>query len=102
MKAAIYKGEESIGLELVERPVPEPDYVLLEMRNCGICGSDLHSYFGHWGQSGNASGHEVTGIVAECGEGVTDAEVGDRVCVECFSHCGECRFCRTGKYSRQR
>ncbi len=99
MKAAIYKGEKAIELESVEKPAPEPGYVLLEMKNCGVCGSDLHSYHGEWGQSSTASGHEVVGIVAECGEGVTNAEVGDRVCAECFSHCGECRFCKTGKYN---
>lgn len=99
MKAAIYHGERSIGIEEVDVPAPKPGYVLLEMKNCGICGSDLHSYHGHWGQSATASGHEVTGVVVECGEGVTNAKVGDRVCVECFSHCGECRFCKVGKYN---
>ena len=100
MKAAIYKGERAIKVEPAEKPVPGPGYVLLEMRNCGVCGSDLHSYFRHWGQSSSkASGHEVSGVVVECGEGVANAKVGDRVCVECFSHCGECRFCMTGKYN---
>jgi threonine dehydrogenase-like Zn-dependent dehydrogenase len=37
--------------------------------------------------------------VAECGEGVTNVRVEDRICVECFSHCGECRFCRIGAYN---
>ena len=99
MKAGIYHGEKSIGIEEVDVPAPEPGYVLLEMKNCGVCGSDLHSYFGRWGQSSNALGHEVSGIVAECGEGVTSVEVGDRVCVECFSHCGKCRFCNVGDYN---
>jgi len=99
VKAAIYRGEKSIGIEEVDPPVPGPGYVLLEMKNCGICGSDLHTYLGHWGQPTSASGHEVSGVVAECGEGVTNVEVGDRVCVECFSHCGECRFCRVGDYN---
>jgi len=99
MKAAIYRGEKSIGIEEVDAPVPGPGYVLLEMKNCGICGSDLHSYLGHWGQSTNASGHEVSGVVAECGQGVTNVEAGDKVCVECFSHCGECRFCKVGAYN---
>ncbi len=99
MKAAIYKGEKSIELEQVEQPVPGPGYVLLEMKNCGVCGSDLHSYHGEWGQGSRASGHEVSGIVVECGEGVDNAKVGDRVCMECFSHCGECSFCETGQYN---
>ncbi|MDQ1316947.1 MAG: hypothetical protein QG588_596 [Candidatus Poribacteria bacterium] len=99
MKAAIYHGEKAISIEDVGVPVPEPGYVLLEMKCCGICGSDLHSYFGQWGQSKNASGHEVSGIIVKCGEGVTDFNVGDRVCMECFSHCGKCRYCKTGQYN---
>lgn len=99
MKAAIYRGERAIEIEEVDVPAPEPGYVLLEMKRCGVCGSDLHSYFGEWGQSAAASGHEVVGVVAECGEGVTNVMVGDRVCVECFSHCGGCRFCEMGDYN---
>jgi L-iditol 2-dehydrogenase len=99
MKAGIYHGAKSIGIEKVDVPTPDPDYVLLEMKTCGICGSDLHSYLGHWGQSATASGHEVCGIVSACGEGVTNVKSGDKVCVECFSHCGECRFCKTGDYN---
>ncbi|MBT3377401.1 MAG: alcohol dehydrogenase catalytic domain-containing protein [Lentisphaerae bacterium] len=99
MKAAIFRGERTIEVEEVPVPVPEPGYVLLEAHNCGICGSDLHSYFGRWGQPETASGHEVVGTVIECGEGVTDITVGTRACVEYASHCGQCRFCRTGRYN---
>ena len=99
MKAAIYHGEQKIGIEDVDIPEPEPGYVLLQMKNCGICGSDLHSYFGQWGQSNKASGHEISGVVVKCGEGVTGFDEGDKVCAECFSHCGKCRFCETGHYN---
>ncbi|RIK43750.1 MAG: hypothetical protein DCC55_04835 [Chloroflexi bacterium] len=100
MKAAIYSGIGQIGLRDVERLPPPPGYVVLQTRRVGICGSDLHSYFGHWNQSHTlAQGHETYGIVAEVGEGVTGFVVGDRVVVECFSHCGECVYCRTGQYN---
>jgi 2-desacetyl-2-hydroxyethyl bacteriochlorophyllide A dehydrogenase len=99
MKAAIYHGEKTIGIEEVGIPTPEPGYVLLQMKNCGICGSDLHSYFGQWGQSSKAPGHEISGIVVKCGEGVTDFKEGDRVCAECFSHCGKCCYCEIGQYN---
>jgi L-iditol 2-dehydrogenase len=99
MKSAIYHGEKTIGIEDVDIPVPGQGYVLLQMKYCGICGSDLHSYFGQWGQSATASGHEVSGVIVKCGEGVTDFKEGDRVCAECFSHCGKCRYCETGHYN---
>lgn len=99
MKAAIYRDVEQIGIDEVEIPAPKPGYVLLKIKSCGICGSDLHSYWGHWGRGTKASGHEISGVVVELGEGVTNVKVGDRVCVECFSHCGKCLYCRTGAYN---
>jgi 2-desacetyl-2-hydroxyethyl bacteriochlorophyllide A dehydrogenase len=99
MKAGIYYGEQKIKIEEADIPVPEPGYVLIQMKYCGICGSDLHSYFGQWGQSAKASGHETSGIIVKCGEGVADFKEGDRVCAECFSHCGKCRYCKIGQYN---
>ena len=100
MKAAIYTGIREIEVRQVERSRPEPGQVLLDTRCTGICGSDLHSYFGTWGQSHTrAAGHETCGIVAEVGAGVTGFAVGDTVAVECFSHCGECVYCTTGQYA---
>jgi len=99
MKAAIYQDIEKFEIQEVEVPTPKPGYVLLKIESCGICGSDLHSYFGHWGRGTKAPGHERSGVVVELGEGVNNVKVGDKVCVECFSHCGECVYCRTGAYN---
>lgn len=99
MKAAIYRDVKQIGIDEVEIPTPQPGYVLLKIKSCGICGSDLHTYLGHWGRGTKASGHEISGVVVELGEGVANVKVGDRVCVECFSHCGNCVYCRTGAYN---
>ena len=99
MKAAIYGGLRSIEIREVEVPAPPPGYVLLEMKACGICGSDLHQYLGRWGQPTVAGGHEVSGVIAALGEGVSRVKVGDRVAVEGTYHCGECRYCRVGLYN---
>jgi 2-desacetyl-2-hydroxyethyl bacteriochlorophyllide A dehydrogenase len=99
MRAAIYHGVRDIRVEEVPRPRLEAGFLLVEMKRCGICGSDVHSYNGLWEQPTIAHGHEVSGVVAECGEGVGEFRVGDRVCMEWFSHCGTCRFCRVGKYN---
>ena len=100
MKAAIYTGIEQIAIREVERNEPPPGFVLIDTKQTGICGSDLHSYFGHWGQSHeHAAGHETCGVVVALGDGVTDFEIGDKVAVECFSHCGTCKYCETGQYN---
>jgi 2-desacetyl-2-hydroxyethyl bacteriochlorophyllide A dehydrogenase len=100
MKAALYSGIEQIAIQTVERQPPPPGHLVMAMRQIGICGSDLHAYFGHWTQTpGLAQGHETCGVVAEIGEGVTGFSVGDPVVVEVFSHCGECVYCQTGHYN---
>jgi len=100
MKAAIYTGIGQIGVQEVERLSPPPGYVTLHTKQTGICGSDLHSYFGQWDQSHTlAAGHETCGIVAQIGEDVTGFQTGDVVAVECFSHCGRCVYCRKGLYN---
>lgn len=100
MKAAIYTDIQQIQVQEVDYTAPGPEYVILDTKCTGICGSDLHSYFGNWDQSHTlAAGHEICGLVAEVGEGVTELQPGDKVTVECFSHCGQCVYCRTGQYN---
>lgn len=99
MKAALYSGLRQIGLHEIERQPPPPGYVLIKTRQVGICGSDLHNYYGEWPPSHSlAQGHETCGDVVELGAGVTGLQIGDKVAIECFSHCGDCIYCRTGHY----
>ena len=92
---------EPLEVKVAEIPEPEvqPGFALLRTRASGICGSDLHVYRGHWPSLANPTGHEFCGDVIAIGEGVTDVEPGQRVCVECFSHCGSCDMCQLGKYN---
>lgn len=99
MKAAIYLGLSAIGIQEVDVPMPPPGYVLIEMKACGICGSDLHQYLGRWRQPPVAGGHEVSGVVAALGENVSRVKVGERVAVEGTYNCAECRYCRVGLYN---
>lgn len=100
MKAAIYTGVEQISIQEVEYAPPAPGYVGIDTKQTGICGSDLHSYFGEWDQSHtNAAGHETCGTVIALGEGVTELQLGDKVAIEFFSHCGRCLHCRKGYYN---
>lgn len=100
MKVGLYTSQREISLREVERQPPRPGYVVLQMLRSGICGSDLHEYRKVWdAPQPYATGHEICGTVVEVGEGVTRVQPGDRVVVECFSHCGECVYCRTGQYN---
>jgi len=100
MKAALFTDVNQIKLHEVNPSQPEPEYVMLDTKVTGICGTDLHFYSGHWSSSETyALGHETCGIVVEVGDNVTEFEPGDLVAVEFFSHCGRCVYCQTGNYN---
>jgi L-iditol 2-dehydrogenase len=72
--------------------------VLLRVKACGICGSDVHGYLGITGRRTPpmVMGHEFSGQVAEVGEGVANIKVGDRAAVYPVVFCGDCEPCRQG------
>jgi len=99
MTAAYCTGKERIEVREVDPPRPGPGEVLLRVRACGICGSDLHFYHGALPANPNIpQGHEFAGEVAELGEGVQGFAPGDRVAVEPLLRCQQCGFCRSGQY----
>ncbi|MCF2526507.1 NAD(P)-dependent alcohol dehydrogenase [Yinghuangia soli] len=80
------------------RPVGDND-VLIEIKYCGICHSDIHQVNEDWGQAPfpMVPGHEIAGIVTQVGSAVTRHEVGDRVGVGCFvDSCRTCENCVAG------
>jgi len=79
MKAAIYRGKGVLAVEEVPRPSPARGELLVRIRYCGICGTDLHNYSFGIPSSGSILGHEWCGVVEELGEGVSGFEPGDRV-----------------------
>src|SRR5437867_8806885 len=99
MRAAFIAGKENIGVREIDMPTPAGDEVLVRVRACGICGSDLHFYHGVFpGNPSISPGHEFAGEVAEVGQEVSGFEEGQRVLVEPIRRCQECAFCRTGGY----
>jgi L-iditol 2-dehydrogenase len=98
MQAAFFAGPDSIEVREAPVPRPGPGEVLLDVRACGICGSDLHQFAGRWEQPPFIPGHEIAGEIIGLGDGVADWAVGDRVTVEPFLYCGSCRYCRAGRY----
>jgi threonine dehydrogenase-like Zn-dependent dehydrogenase len=102
MKTAYFYGGEDIRVVEAEIPSPGAGEVLFKVMSAGVCGSDLHNYRGHrtredvpWQQ-----GHELSGVIAGLGEGVTGFETGQRVGIEAehLLGCGVCRLCRIGQY----
>ena len=84
MKSAQYHGNKTISVGDGEAISPGRDQVRLEVAYCGICGTDIHIYHGAMDQRVSMPqviGHEVSGTVAEVGDGVTTVAPGDRVAV---------------------
>ncbi|RLI10003.1 hypothetical protein DRO33_06045, partial [Candidatus Bathyarchaeota archaeon] len=98
MKVAVYYGPNDIRLE--ERPRPEvgPRDILVEMRACGICGSDLMDWY-LAPRAPLVLGHEPTGVVVEVGREVEGFSEGDRVFAHHHVSCMTCRFCRRGQFT---
>jgi L-iditol 2-dehydrogenase len=99
MKAAAYRGKHQVVVEEVPLPEVSAPYSLIRMSRCGVCGSDLHGYSGEWSHGPEWTGHEVSGRIAVCTDPTGSLKTGDRVCAECFQHCGHCLYCQTGKYN---
>ena len=98
MPAAVYVGDGRIAVEDVPRPEPGPGEVLVEIAECGICGSDLHMVLERYATPGAILGHEWSGIVASA-PGGSGWSAGDRVVGNAAPGCGECRPCRRGRPS---
>lgn len=99
MKAAIFRGLESIEVAEVPAPSPGPDEVLIKVRYCGICGSDVDAYKTGMYEPGIIIGHEFSGKIVGVGEAVSGWREGDRVTVNGVIPCGACWFCHHGRPS---
>jgi len=92
MKVAMYYSNSDIRIE--ERPVPKigPGELLIRVEASGICGSDVMEWYRR-DKVPLVLGHEIAGVVAEVGEGVTKYSKGDRISASHHVPCGECRYC---------
>ena len=103
MKALVKYAEGPGNIEIQEVPMPEigPSEVMVEVVSAGLCGTDIKIYHGQFKTVLPVIiGHEGSGIVAEVGEKIDHIKPGERVCVETSrTICGNCHFCRTGKYN---
>lgn len=98
MKVAMYHSQRDIRIE--ECPVPGigDSEALVEMKACGVCGSDLMDWYLKK-RAPLVLGHEPAGIITEKGRNVKDFEIGDRVFVHHHVACLTCHYCRHGDYT---
>jgi threonine dehydrogenase-like Zn-dependent dehydrogenase len=99
MRAQVVKAPGKMEFEQV--PIPEigDDEVLIKVKMCGICGTDLKIYAGEYAKEylPFISGHEFWGIVDQVGKNTKGIKVGDRVSADICMTCGTCYFCRRGE-----
>ena len=100
MKSAVFYGKGDLRVEESRKPVPGEHEVLIQVKACGVCGTDVHIYEGDEGAAEvtppTILGHEFAGVVAEVGSKVSRFKPGDRVCVDPNRPCGACTPCRDG------
>ena len=93
--------EQANRFEIVDAPRPEigPGDVLVRVRACGICGSDVHGMDGSTGRRRPPiiMGHEAAGVIEAAGAAVADWAPGGRVTFDSTIYCGRCWHCRRGE-----
>lgn len=99
MKVLMLKAYNEFAIEQI--PVPEygSDDVLVKVKACSICGSDVHGMDGSTGRRipPIVMGHEASGVIEKVGENVTAFKPGDRVTFDSTIYCGKCYYCRRGE-----
>lgn len=98
MKALVLEEYNHLVYKDVPDPQIGPQEVLVRVRACGICGSDIHGMDGSTGRRipPVIMGHEASGVIAEVGADVTGWRTGDRVTFDSTIYCGTCYFCQRG------
>jgi L-iditol 2-dehydrogenase len=99
MKAVSVKSKELVSINELTSPKLEEGDVLVKMRTCGLCGSDLEKVYGQYGMSSAKLGHEPSGEIINVGNSVKDFSPGDRVFIHHHVACYSCYFCLHGDYT---
>ncbi|HEX3893506.1 MAG TPA: galactitol-1-phosphate 5-dehydrogenase [Terracidiphilus sp.] len=99
MKALVLSEYKNLQLQDLPIPLPAADELLIRIKACGICGSDVHGFDGSTGRRipPIVMGHEASGVIEAIGREVSEFRVGDRVTFDSTVYCGECFYCRRGQ-----
>jgi len=98
LRAAVYYSLRDIRIQDLPKPKIGTDEILVEMKACGICGSDLMEWYLR-SRAPLVLGHEPAGVVAEAGRDVEEFRPGDRVFVHHHVACLKCHYCARGDYT---
>ncbi|UCG04992.1 MAG: galactitol-1-phosphate 5-dehydrogenase [Desulfobacterales bacterium] len=98
MKAMVLKEYHQLVYQDVPEPTTGPDDVLIEVKACGVCGSDVHGMDGSTGRRipPIIMGHEAAGIIVQVGSNVKEVRPGERVTFDSTVYCGSCFYCLRG------
>lgn len=95
MKALVYDSAKNFSVKEVEKPKIKDNQVLVQVKACGICKTDVHIHEGEFmSKFPLIPGHEFTGIVVERGKDAGSIEIGARVACDNTELCGHCYFCQ--------
>ncbi|KAK2801599.1 hypothetical protein FQN50_007660 [Emmonsiellopsis sp. PD_5] len=98
MKALQYSKPEEFKLVNIPVPTLRENDILVKVKACGVCGTDLHIHEGEFlAKFPLVPGHETVGVVAALGPKVNGFSIGDRVVADNSELCGECFYCRRGE-----
>jgi len=102
LKALIYTKPYCLEYSDFPQPAVGDDDVLIRVKACGICGSDVQGFTGKTGRRipPLIMGHEAAGIIEDAGKNARDFKRGDRVCFDSTVYCNRCQPCRNGLYNR--
>lgn len=99
MKAAVFLDFHKMKIQQLDKPAPKDDEVLIEVKGCGVCGTDSHIYSGQLNVAKPpvVIGHEITGTIVDRGKNVKRFKIGQTVSVDPVIACGTCEFCHIGR-----
>lgn len=98
MKAMVLEKVGELKIKEIDKPVPKSNEVLVKIKACGLCGTDIKLYKGEYtAKVPVILGHEFSGEVTEVGKDVRNFKIGDRVIVDPNESCGICEYCRNSK-----
>lgn len=101
MNSLVYYDIKQMGIEKREIPQPSSHEVLVRVKACGICGTDVHIFNGMPGSAEVSPpivlGHEFAGEVVQIGSSVKTLSINDRIAIDPNIYCGTCEYCRSGK-----